>query len=81
MAELKLFSKVIPVGVVLSYLLGLDELIRLSGASTRRVPTGERLNLSSDEFAVRFLNESIIFRRDEALPRCCLVGSTCTMLR
>lgn len=68
MAELKLFSKVIPVGVVLSYLLGLDELIRLSGASTRRVPTGERLNLSSDEFAVRFLNESIIFRRDEALP-------------
>lgn len=65
MAELQLSGKNIPVGVILSYLIGLDALIRLTKATTRRVPMGERLYLDSSEFAVRFFNESIIFRRDE----------------
>lgn len=68
MAEMKLFSKVIPIGVVLSYLIGLDTLLAKTKATYRRVQTGERLHLDSSEFAVRFADESLIFRKDESVP-------------
>lgn len=64
-AELKIFSKSVPVGVVLAYLLGFENLLRLMKVSPRRVSNGQRLQLGSDEFAVRFLDESLIFQKDD----------------
>lgn len=66
MAEFKLFGKTIPIGVVLGYLVGLDNLIRKLGVHVRRVPNGERLNLTDVEYAVRFLDESLVFNREDA---------------
>jgi hypothetical protein len=64
-AELKIFSKSIPVGIVLSYLIGFSELLKLVGVTPRRVQNGQRLLLAADEFAVRFFDESLIFQKDD----------------
>jgi hypothetical protein len=64
-AELKIFSKTVPVGVVLAYLLGFENLLKLMKVSPRRVSNGQRLQLGTDEFAVRFLDESLIFQKDD----------------
>lgn len=65
MAELKIFSKSIPIGVVLAYLVGFGNLMKMLGVNPRRVPNGQRLNLMPDEFAVRFLDESLVFPKDD----------------
>lgn len=64
-AELKIFSKTIPVGIVLSYLLGFDNLLKLMGVTPRRVPNGQRLLLANDEYVVRFFDESLVFQKDD----------------
>lgn len=67
-ADLKVFSKAIPLGVVLGYYLGLETLIaKLALENYRRVPAGERLQLVAGEFAIRFNDESLVFHRDEPL--------------
>lgn len=63
MAEMKIYSKSLPVGVSLAYLLGLDGLLETLGVKPRRVLVGERMNLDKDEYSVRFKNESLIFKR------------------
>lgn len=65
MAELKIFSKSIPIGVVLSYLMGFSNLLKMVGVTPRRVPNGQRLNLMADEYAIRFLDESLVFQKDD----------------
>lgn len=65
MAEMKVYSKAIPTGVALAYLLGLTGLLELMQITPRRVPVGERLNTQPDEYAVRFKNESLLFKRSD----------------
>jgi hypothetical protein len=65
MAELKIFSKTIPVGIVLAYLLGFENLLKLMKINPRRVSNGSRLQLAPDEYAVRFMDESLIFQKDD----------------
>lgn len=74
MAEVKIFNKLIPVGLFLSYHMGFSRLLEVLKVRYRRVPTGERLNLSEDEFAVRFEDESFIFSRDQQLAMMVLAG-------
>lgn len=74
MAELKIFSKVIPLGVVLSYMLGFNNLVNLLGVRPRRVPNGQRMNLMPDEYAIRFLDESLIFPKDDVKSALILSG-------
>lgn len=67
-AELKVFGKMVPVGVVLGYLLGFENLIQLVQApSMRIVPVGKRPNLVGDEWAINFDNQSYIFSRRDRL--------------
>lgn len=67
-AELIVFSKAIPLGLVLGYYIGLDAMLeRLRLQNFRKVPTGERLNLNKGEFAVRFSDEAYVFHRDEPM--------------
>jgi hypothetical protein len=66
MAELRVFNKTIPLGMVLSYYLGLERIIKsLKPTSFRRSPVGERLKLADGEYAVRFADENLIFHRDD----------------
>lgn len=67
MAEVKVYSKNIPIGVALAYLLGLDGLIKLTKAKVRRVLVGERANLQPNEFGVRFKNETLVFDRNNTM--------------
>lgn len=66
-ADLKLFNKSIPVGLALGHLMGIDRLIERLGVEPRRVAAGGRLDLTEDEFVVRFKDESLIFPRSNAL--------------
>lgn len=61
MAEIKVFAKEIPLGVALSYLVGLSTVLKLLRAKVRRTLPGERMNLESYEFAIKFKNETLIF--------------------
>lgn len=63
-AEIKVFGKLIPVGIFLGYQLGLTQLLELLGVKYRRVISGQRLNLAEDEFALRFSDESLILVQD-----------------
>lgn len=62
--EVKVLNKQIPLGFLMGYLLGLDHLADLIKANPRRVPNGERLHVSDDEFVVKFEDESWVMSRN-----------------
>lgn len=64
-AELKLFSNSLPLGVALSYLMGFKGLCRTLGVKYRTVASGERAALQPHEYSVRFSNESYIFPKED----------------
>lgn len=74
MTEVKVLNKQLPVGIVLAYLLGLDKLLQVLNLRPRRVPAGERLNLSDEDFALRFEDEALIFPRDNKVASMILSG-------
>lgn len=74
MVEVKILNKQIPLGIVLAYSLGLEQLMKILKVRPRRVSAGERLNLGEDEFALRFEDESLIFPRDHRLAAMLLSG-------
>lgn len=76
MIEVKVFSKLIPIGIILAYKLGFTALLKLLKAQYRVVNVGERVNLQSNEFAIRFENETYVFNRDNKLAMLVLSGFT-----
>lgn len=74
-AEMKVLAKVVPVGVVLGYLLGLDNLIKLlKPVSMREVPTGKRVSLEGDEWQIVFDDKTYVFSRSDKLVTMILGG-------
>lgn len=73
-AEIKVFGKLIPVGMFLGYQMGLTRLCEVLGVKPRRVPAGERLHLADDEYALRFEDESWIFQQDGKIATLVLSG-------
>lgn len=73
-AEIKVFNKLIPVGVFLGYQLGLTQLLELLKVRYRRVPSGQRLNMADDEYALRFVDESLVFTQDNRAATLILAG-------
>lgn len=73
-ADLKLFNKSVPMGLALGYLMGIDRLIDRLGLEPRRVNAGGRLDLTDDEFVVRFKDESLIFPRSNVLAQLIFSG-------
>lgn len=74
MAEIKVLGKLIPLGVVLAYYLGLNELLRLLGVTARRIPTGTRAYLADDEIALRFEDEMLAIPADNGVRSMLLTG-------
>lgn len=71
---IRIFNKTIPLGVMLAYHMGIDTLCEQLRLIPRRVPTGERLNIQSHEFALRFENEALVFSRDNKMAEMLLGG-------
>lgn len=76
--EVKIFGKDIPVGIVLAYLIGFDNLITLLKATYRTVPAGQRVNLQDHEYALVFSDETLIFDRDNRVATFILNGFKAT---
>lgn len=72
-AVIKISGENIPLGVMLAYEIGLDNLIKLLKANVRRVPSGRRMNLQPHEEAITFNDESIIIDRNDRLT-CMFLG-------
>ncbi|MNO14016.1 hypothetical protein D3C76_36560 [compost metagenome] len=65
MAEISIFGKTMPIGIALSYLLGLDRVLEMTGAKFRVVPVGTRLQMSDDEYAIKFLDETLVMEKSD----------------
>ncbi|AXH70766.1 RNA polymerase beta subunit [Vibrio phage BONAISHI] len=62
-AEILIFGKRVPVGLVLAYYTGLNELIKLTKAKTRRIPANQRVSKSAmneDEIYIKFNDEWLV---------------------
>ena len=75
-SEVRIFSKYIPVGIVLGYYLGFSSLIALLGESYRVVEGRKSKNLAEDEYAISFKDESYIFKTTNRLSTLILAGYT-----
>lgn len=64
-AEVSIFGKTMPIGAALGYLLGFDNLLQMTNAKYRVVGLGERLQMSEDEYALRFLDETLVFDKGD----------------
>ena len=73
-SEIKVFGKTISVGLILGYQLGLSGLMDLLKVSPRRILAGQRLNLESNEYAITFSDETLIFSKDDKLATIVLAG-------
>ena len=65
MAEISIFGKTMSVGIALAYLLGLDGLLAMTGGKYRVVPLGTRVQMADDEFAIKFLDETLVMDKSD----------------
>ena len=68
-AELKVFGKMIPLGIVLGYMMGMRTLLAKLRIKPRVVPSGTRPTMAPDEFRVIFADEAWIFDRKDPMAR------------
>jgi hypothetical protein len=63
-AEIKLFGKLVPVGIFLSYHLGFQGLLKVLGTRpVRHVQQGEHAKIGADEFVITFEDEKLVFAK------------------
>jgi hypothetical protein len=75
-AELSLFSKAIPIGVVLAYYLGIRKLIKSLPGKVKQVPKTEKVTLGETEYGIYFNDYTLIVDRDDRLTSLILGGFT-----
>ena len=63
-AEVSIFGKEIPLGIVLGYQLGLGNLLATIKAKFRRVIKGGNYNIATNEFAIKFEDQTIIVEKN-----------------
>ena len=69
-----ILGKDIPVGFILGYLFGLENLLEMLKVPYRRVQRGSRQDLQPDEYVVSFGDESLIFSRQNRAAAMLLAG-------
>ena len=72
--ELTAKGMTVPVGFILAYEIGLENLINLLGATMRRVPVGTRPGLMANEYAIVFRDETLVFDRNQHKATLLLAG-------
>lgn len=66
MAEIEIFGKKIPVGVLLAFYVGLGNLLKTLKIEPKRIKRGNHYTPTADEFVVKFEDEILVFdRRDK----------------
>lgn len=73
-AEMRVFSKFVPVGVVLSYYIGFTSLVRLLKVDYRIVEGRKNKQLEKHEYAIPFQDKSYIFSRKDRAAALILSG-------
>jgi len=73
-SEIRIFSKYIPVGVVLGYYLGLKPLCALLQSYYRTVLARKNKTLQPQEFAITFKDQSYIFSKTNRIASMVLAG-------
>jgi hypothetical protein len=68
-AEVGIFAKPIPLGLILGHEAGLGNLLKTLGLPYRREKTRSRYAMGDDEFDVRFEDETLIFKRENKLAQ------------
>jgi len=72
--ELRFLGKSVPLAVVLSYEMGLTNLMKLLRVNPRRVPLGTRVILNSNEFSIVFNDVTLVFNRDDHFTTLIMAG-------
>lgn len=67
MLEVNISGKTLPLVFVLSYYLGLGNLLKTIGAKFERHPKGSRIQVEDQQFAIRFKDETLIFDKEDYL--------------
>lgn len=73
-ASLSVYGKDVPIGVILGLQMGFEKLMRLLKQEPRRIPAGTRVNLTSDEYALVFSDETLVFPKDDKFASMVLAG-------
>lgn len=73
-AEARIFSKVVPVGLVLGYFLGIAGTLKLLKAKYEFVKAGTRRALNAHEFALKFRDGTYIFSKKDRISTMILAG-------
>lgn len=73
-ASLSVYGKDVPIGVILGLQMGFEKLMRLLKLEPRRVPAGQRLNMTSDEYALTFSDETLIFSKEDRFASMVMSG-------
>lgn len=64
-AEYRVYSKYLPLGLVLGYLVGLENLIKMLGIDHRLLEPGTKP--TEDEYTIKFKNETHVFNRNDKI--------------
>jgi len=72
--EVKINGRYVPMVIILCYYYGLTRLLKLLETSVRYVPRGERLQLTSEEVAIGFADEFLVYSRNDRLSSLILGG-------
>lgn len=73
-AELRVLGKNIPIGLIFAYQMGLSDLLEKLNATVRRVKVGTRVNLTSEEYALVFDDETLVFLKKDKFVTMIMAG-------
>lgn len=73
-SELRVFSKYVPVGIVLGYYVGFKTLLTALNAEYRIVEPRKNKMLTPDEYAISFKDVTYVFKRSQGYQKLFLAG-------
>jgi hypothetical protein len=73
-AEMKIFSKYIPLGIILGFYLGFKGLLSLLKVEFRIVPVRQRAVLNDDEYVIWFADKKVVIKKSNRVADLILGG-------
>ena len=73
-AEVRIYSKYVPVGVVLGYYIGFSNLLKLLNIEYREVEPRKQKGLGLDEYALVFKDKTLVFKKTNKVATLIISG-------